>query len=159
MGLGMALFEEGVPDREFGGYANHDFATYHVPSIADSPEFDVAWIDDGGRRRRQFHQKGRPRAGKANLDRVLVDGGDSAQAIRETGDEIAGALDVGEECRSAEEEDVPVGGGRIQRARQGDDDRVGGDRCAVVERRVVDDEVVHVIPPRPWQCAVRPGGQ
>jgi xanthine dehydrogenase YagR molybdenum-binding subunit len=46
MGIGMALFEEGLPDTEFGGFANHDFATYHVPSMADTPEFDVAWIDE-----------------------------------------------------------------------------------------------------------------
>jgi xanthine dehydrogenase YagR molybdenum-binding subunit len=46
MGIGMALFEEGVPDTEFGGFANHDFATYHVASMADTPEFDVAWIDE-----------------------------------------------------------------------------------------------------------------
>jgi xanthine dehydrogenase YagR molybdenum-binding subunit len=46
MGIGMALFEEGVPDTEFGGFANHDFATYHVASMADTPEFDVAWLDE-----------------------------------------------------------------------------------------------------------------
>jgi xanthine dehydrogenase YagR molybdenum-binding subunit len=46
MGLGMALHEEGVVDAEFGGFANHDFAGYHIPSMADTPEFDVTWIDE-----------------------------------------------------------------------------------------------------------------
>jgi xanthine dehydrogenase YagR molybdenum-binding subunit len=46
MGIGMALFEQGVPDVDFGGFANHDFASYHVPSMADTPEFDVTWIDE-----------------------------------------------------------------------------------------------------------------
>ncbi len=46
MGLGMALLEEGVPDAEFGGFVNHDFATYHIPTVADTPDFDVSWIDE-----------------------------------------------------------------------------------------------------------------
>jgi xanthine dehydrogenase YagR molybdenum-binding subunit len=46
MGLGMALHEEGVVDAQFGGFVNHDFAGYHIPSMADMPEFDVTWIDE-----------------------------------------------------------------------------------------------------------------
>jgi len=46
MGLGMALLEEGVMDREFGDYLNHDLAQYHVPVNADVPEIDVSWLDE-----------------------------------------------------------------------------------------------------------------
>ena len=46
MGLGMALHEEGVVDEEFGGFANHDFAGYHIPSMADVPDFDVTGLDE-----------------------------------------------------------------------------------------------------------------
>ena len=46
MGLGMALHEEGVMDREFGGYLNHDLAQYHVPTCADVADVDAIWLDE-----------------------------------------------------------------------------------------------------------------
>jgi xanthine dehydrogenase YagR molybdenum-binding subunit len=46
MGIGMALLEEGVMDREYGDYLNHDLAQYHVPVSADVPEIDVSWLDE-----------------------------------------------------------------------------------------------------------------
>jgi xanthine dehydrogenase YagR molybdenum-binding subunit len=46
MGLSMALFEEGVLDAEFGDYANHDLASYHVAACADVGEIDVSWIEE-----------------------------------------------------------------------------------------------------------------
>jgi xanthine dehydrogenase YagR molybdenum-binding subunit len=46
MGLSMALHEEGLMDAEFGDYANHDFATYHIASNADVGEIDVSWLDE-----------------------------------------------------------------------------------------------------------------
>ncbi len=46
MGLSMALEEETVPDRNFGHFANHDLATYHVAVNADVGEVDIAWIDE-----------------------------------------------------------------------------------------------------------------
>ncbi len=46
MGLGMALLEESVMDREFGDYLNRDLAQYHVPACADVEEIDAAWIDE-----------------------------------------------------------------------------------------------------------------
>jgi xanthine dehydrogenase YagR molybdenum-binding subunit len=42
----MALHEEGVMDAEFGDYANHDLATYHVATNADVGDIDVSWIDE-----------------------------------------------------------------------------------------------------------------
>jgi xanthine dehydrogenase YagR molybdenum-binding subunit len=46
MGIGMALHEESLVDLEFGDYANHDLATYHVPSCADIEDLEVAWLDE-----------------------------------------------------------------------------------------------------------------
>jgi xanthine dehydrogenase YagR molybdenum-binding subunit len=46
MGLSMALHEEGVMDAEFGDYANHDFASYHIAGHADIGQIDVSWLDE-----------------------------------------------------------------------------------------------------------------
>ncbi len=46
MGLGMALLEESVIDREFGDFLNHDLAQYHVAVCADVREIEATWIDE-----------------------------------------------------------------------------------------------------------------
>lgn len=46
MGLSMALFERSVIDAQFGDYANHDFAGYHIATHADVGSIDIAWIDE-----------------------------------------------------------------------------------------------------------------
>jgi xanthine dehydrogenase YagR molybdenum-binding subunit len=46
MGIGMALLEESVLDRRYGDYVNHDLAGYHVPTYADAPELEAAWLDE-----------------------------------------------------------------------------------------------------------------
>jgi xanthine dehydrogenase YagR molybdenum-binding subunit len=46
MGLSMALHEEGVMDREFGDYLNHDLAGYHVTACADVGEIEATWVDE-----------------------------------------------------------------------------------------------------------------
>ena len=46
MGLSMALHEEGLMDGEFGDYANHDLASYHVAANADVGDIDVSWLDE-----------------------------------------------------------------------------------------------------------------
>ncbi len=46
MGIGMALHEESVLDVEFGDYANHDLAAYHVPSCADIENLEAVWLDE-----------------------------------------------------------------------------------------------------------------
>jgi xanthine dehydrogenase YagR molybdenum-binding subunit len=45
-GLGMALQEESVMDRQFGDYLNHDLAQYHFPANADIEEIDAVWLDE-----------------------------------------------------------------------------------------------------------------
>ncbi|HET8672171.1 MAG TPA: xanthine dehydrogenase family protein molybdopterin-binding subunit [Thermoleophilaceae bacterium] len=46
MGLGMALLEESVMDREFGDYLHRDLAQYHVPACADVEDIDAAWVEE-----------------------------------------------------------------------------------------------------------------
>jgi xanthine dehydrogenase YagR molybdenum-binding subunit len=46
MGIGMALHEESRLDLQFGDYANHDLATYHVPVCADIEELEVGWVEE-----------------------------------------------------------------------------------------------------------------
>jgi xanthine dehydrogenase YagR molybdenum-binding subunit len=46
MGISMALHEDGVLDREFGDYLNHDFAQYHVASIADVRDLEAHTLDE-----------------------------------------------------------------------------------------------------------------
>ncbi len=44
-GIGMALTEGAVIDDRFGRYVTKDFADYHVPVHADSPNIEVAFVD------------------------------------------------------------------------------------------------------------------
>ncbi len=46
MGVGMALLEGGIVDPAFGDVANHDLATYHVPTYADVQDIEALWIDE-----------------------------------------------------------------------------------------------------------------
>ncbi|MFC4911486.1 xanthine dehydrogenase family protein molybdopterin-binding subunit [Actinomadura gamaensis] len=45
MGLGMALTEHTVFDRD-GGFVNTDLAQYHVPACADVLSIDAFWLDE-----------------------------------------------------------------------------------------------------------------
>jgi xanthine dehydrogenase YagR molybdenum-binding subunit len=45
-GIGQALFEELVYDRDHGQAVNADLAGYLVPTHADVPDIDVTWIDE-----------------------------------------------------------------------------------------------------------------
>lgn len=58
MGLSMALHEETVLDPQFGHFANHDFAEYHIAVNADAGEIDVAWIDEVDPHLNPFGTKG-----------------------------------------------------------------------------------------------------
>ncbi|MDN3296608.1 xanthine dehydrogenase family protein molybdopterin-binding subunit [Streptomyces ficellus] len=49
MGLGMALTEHSTMDPAFGDFAEHDLASYHVPSHADvpsAPDIDAYWVEE-----------------------------------------------------------------------------------------------------------------
>jgi xanthine dehydrogenase YagR molybdenum-binding subunit len=44
-GFGMALMEATVPDEKTGRIVNANLAEYHVPVCADTPEFDIDFIN------------------------------------------------------------------------------------------------------------------
>jgi xanthine dehydrogenase YagR molybdenum-binding subunit len=44
-GIGYALMEEAVLDTRFGNFVNHDLGEYHVPTNADVPHIDVAFVE------------------------------------------------------------------------------------------------------------------
>jgi xanthine dehydrogenase YagR molybdenum-binding subunit len=46
MGVGAALMEELVVDKQVGFFVNHDLAGYEVPVHADIPHLDVILLDD-----------------------------------------------------------------------------------------------------------------
>jgi xanthine dehydrogenase YagR molybdenum-binding subunit len=45
MGIGMGLFEEAIYDPRNGHVVNDNFADYVVPTLADTPDIDVNFID------------------------------------------------------------------------------------------------------------------
>jgi xanthine dehydrogenase YagR molybdenum-binding subunit len=45
-GIGMALMEATVPDEKVGRVVNPNLAEYHVPVHADTPEFEVDFINE-----------------------------------------------------------------------------------------------------------------
>ncbi|MEV8592589.1 xanthine dehydrogenase family protein molybdopterin-binding subunit [Streptomyces sp. NPDC052012] len=45
-GISMALHEEAVRDRAFGGLYGADLAGYHIASHADVPAVEADWVDD-----------------------------------------------------------------------------------------------------------------
>lgn len=46
MGLGMALYEEGMFDHRTGRIMNHNLAEYHVPSHADVQDIEVIFVEE-----------------------------------------------------------------------------------------------------------------
>jgi len=46
MGIGMALHEESLADRQSGRFINHNFAEYHIPSNADIFDIDVIFVEE-----------------------------------------------------------------------------------------------------------------
>src|SRR5664280_1864558 len=45
MGMGYALYEERVMDKQTGVMLNPNFETYKLPGLADMPEFDVVFLE------------------------------------------------------------------------------------------------------------------
>ena len=58
MGLSMALHEEGVMDGQFGDYANHDLAGYHIATCADVGSIEVECLDERDTRINPLGTKG-----------------------------------------------------------------------------------------------------
>ena len=45
-GMGMALYEESMPDHRLGRFMNHNLGEYHIAANADVPEIDVIFVDE-----------------------------------------------------------------------------------------------------------------
>ena len=45
-GISMALHEESFLDHHYGRFINHDYAEYHVPVHADTPEIEVIFVKE-----------------------------------------------------------------------------------------------------------------
>src|SRR5207302_2593517 len=45
-GIGMALMEATIPDLNTGRFVNANLAEYHVVTSADTPHFDIDFIDE-----------------------------------------------------------------------------------------------------------------
>ncbi len=45
-GISMALHEESFLDHQFGRFINHDYAEYHIPVHADTPEIEVIFVKE-----------------------------------------------------------------------------------------------------------------
>jgi xanthine dehydrogenase YagR molybdenum-binding subunit len=46
MGIGAALMEEMVVDKQFGFFVNHDLAGYEVPVHADVPHLEAVFVNE-----------------------------------------------------------------------------------------------------------------
>ena len=45
-GMGMALYEESMPDHTLGRFMNHNLGEYHIAANADVPEVEVIFVDE-----------------------------------------------------------------------------------------------------------------
>ena len=43
-GISMAMHEESFLDHQFGRFINHDYAEYHIPVHADTPDIEVIFV-------------------------------------------------------------------------------------------------------------------
>lgn len=68
----MALHEEGQLDVEFGDYANHDFATYHVATCANVGRIEVDWLDEQDDQVNPMGTKGHRRFGRGDRERGVA---------------------------------------------------------------------------------------
>ena len=58
MGLSMALMEIAEPDPEFGDFANHDLASYHVAANADVRDIDCVFLHEDDKNLNSIGGKG-----------------------------------------------------------------------------------------------------
>ena len=45
-GISMALHEDSLMDTHVGRFMNHDYAEYHIPVHADTPEIEVIFVKE-----------------------------------------------------------------------------------------------------------------
>ncbi|GGG29735.1 xanthine dehydrogenase [Rhodococcoides trifolii] len=81
-GLGMALMEEGTVDTQFGGFANHDLAEYHVTACADVPEIEAVWVEENDDDLSPMGSKGIGEIGNVGSTSAIVNAVFHATGIR-----------------------------------------------------------------------------
>lgn len=57
-GIGSALMEQVIHDKQDGRLCNHDLAEYHIPVNADVPQLDVILVEEDDRYTNPMHIKG-----------------------------------------------------------------------------------------------------
>jgi xanthine dehydrogenase YagR molybdenum-binding subunit len=57
-GIGAALLEEGVMDRRYGHFVNHDLAEYHVAVNRDAPNVEAVFLEEHDDKANPFGAKG-----------------------------------------------------------------------------------------------------
>ena len=82
MGLSMALHEEAVIDPQFGHYANHDLAEYHIAVNADVEELDAVWIDEEDFRVNAMGAKGIGEVGITGTAAAIANAVHNATGVR-----------------------------------------------------------------------------
>jgi xanthine dehydrogenase YagR molybdenum-binding subunit len=45
-GISMALHEDSFMDHQYGRFINHDYAEYHIPVHADTPDIEVIFVQE-----------------------------------------------------------------------------------------------------------------
>ncbi|WP_207838723.1 xanthine dehydrogenase family protein molybdopterin-binding subunit [Williamsia soli] len=81
-GLGMALLEEGIPDHDYGGFANENMADYHVPVHADVRNIDAIWIDEEDNDLNPMGSKGIGEIGNVGSSAAIVNAVHHACGVR-----------------------------------------------------------------------------
>jgi xanthine dehydrogenase YagR molybdenum-binding subunit len=72
MGIGMGLLEQAIYDPRNGHPINDNFADYLVPTLADTPEIDVSFIDIPDDVMGEYGARGRGEIGLAGVAPALT---------------------------------------------------------------------------------------
>lgn len=81
-GVGMALHEESILDREYGDYANHDFAGYHIPVSADVGSIEAYCLDESDERANPLGVKGLGEVGIVGTAAAIANAAWHASGVR-----------------------------------------------------------------------------
>jgi len=82
MGVGAALMEELVVDKQVGFFVNHDLAGYEVPVHADIPHLDVILLDDPDPTMSPMKAKGIGELGMVGVSAAVANAVYNATGIR-----------------------------------------------------------------------------
>jgi xanthine dehydrogenase YagR molybdenum-binding subunit len=81
-GIGAALTEEAVIDKNFGFFVNHDMAEYHVPTNADVPQIDAIYLKEADDKSNPLKTKGLGELGICGAGAAIANAVYNATGIR-----------------------------------------------------------------------------